>query len=147
MDLETQSARNWNNKQTGIVLLVMIIGGGLAVIEPIWFAPPNTSKTDFLYTCLSGLWFPVLIFLVISHRPHALAPFILSVVAAGLVEVIIIALLQTVPGIGTIQDNACTSQEVSPGQTEYVCTSAIVPKLGQERFTLQGRQAFRSFDR
>ena len=138
MDLETQPAHKWTNKQTGIVLLVMIIGTGLAVSRPIFLAPPNTSETDFLYLCLSGLWVPVLIFLAITHRPHGLVAFFLAFVAVSVVEAVIIALLQTGPGIGTIKDNACTSHEVSPGQTEYVCSSAIVPKLGQDRFTLQG---------
>jgi hypothetical protein len=141
MDLETQPARHWTNKQTIIVLLLMIIGGGLAIFEPIWLAPPNTSKTDFSYMCLSGLWVPVLIFLVITHRPHGLVSFFLLFVAAGVVEVVLIALLHT-GDILPIQDDTCISHEIGPGQTEYVCTSAIVPKLGQERFTLQGPTGF-----
>jgi hypothetical protein len=138
--METTAAHQWTNKQAGIVLLVLIIGGVLAATQPVWFAPPNTSKTFWLYSCLLLLWVPVLIVLVIMHRRQALAPFFLLLIAGVVVMFIALNFQGERVSAWAIQPKDCTSHEVSPGQTEYVCT--IWSIFSHQIFTLQGSTGF-----
>src|SRR5260221_8395411 len=130
------TAGQWTDKQSLIVLSVLIIGAVLAAIWSVWFAPPNTSNTFWLYTCLLLLWFPVLVVLVVAYHRRAFESFLLLFAAGVVVTFILLALQGANFSALAIQDKDCASREASPGQTEYVCT--LVSLFAKQIFTLQG---------
>ena len=127
-------AQRWTNRQTGIVLLVIIIGGVLGANWPVWFAPPNTANTFWLYLGLLVIWFPVLIVLTITHHHGSLVAFIFLIVAGIVVGVMEFQGLNF--AAWAIEAKDCTSHEVSPGQTEYACRLNLI--FAHQIFTLQG---------
>ncbi len=134
--METTADHEWTDKQSLIVLSVLIIGAALAAIWPVWFSPPNTSNTFWLYTCLLLLWFPVLVVLVIAYHRRAFESIFLLLAAGVVVTFIVLALQGANFSAWAIQNKDCTSHETSPGQTEYVCT--LVSLFAKQIFTLQG---------
>jgi len=113
----------WTARQSGLVLLVLIVGNLLALFQPVWVAPPNIGLTFYVYSGLAMLWIPVLIGLLIAHRERAALPVILLVGGAILVMFIMFA-YSGGKFLGTTDIKTCSQHEVAPGQTEYDCLEA-----------------------
>src|SRR5689334_3882374 len=127
----------WTATRTGIVFLLMIVGGVLASLWPVWFAPPIVSSTLWLYIGLMVLWFPVLIILSLGCE-GAGRPFILFMIMGIIIAVIVLAIGGPNLSVWAIEAKNCTSTEISAGQTEYTChLDSLLPGGGETLF-LQG---------
>lgn len=138
--MESTPSRRWTNKQAGIVLFVMIVGGILTATWPIWFAPPNVASTFWIYALLVVLWLPLLIILAVLRYRGAVTPFIFLFVTGALVTIVALALGGPYFSAWAYEAKNCTSREVATGQTEYTCK---LSSFGDsETLILQGPTGF-----
>ena len=134
------STRRWTNKQTLIVLAVMIIGAVLATTWPVWIAPPNVASTFWMYALAVVVWLPLLIILAILRYRGAVTPFIFLFVTGALITIVALALGGPYFSAWAYEAKNCTSREVVTGQTEYTCQ--LFSFGGAETLILQGPTGF-----
>jgi hypothetical protein len=138
--MENKIDRRWSYKQTRIVLVVFAVGVLLAIIQPVWFTPPDTASTVIVYALLAVAWIPVLFVLMFTYRN-----FIRPVAGLGCGGLFVCLVLSALfgPAVGAVMGigpKDCTSHEIAPGQIEYVCISPGL--LSHNTSTFRGPTGF-----
>ncbi len=141
-----RSARRpaWKRSQR-IVVAVMVVGAAVALIWPLWLAPPYFQYTPYVYLVLLVLWLPILFLSVLWRPSGSTFGAVLSVVFLGyLLGFLVLALAGPGFAVLAFEPQDCQQQPSGEGQVRYICkhNSSFGVASIYDLYTLEGPQGW-----